>query len=540
MAGLATTFGSGAMTNSINEIEDAEVILAIGSNTTEAHPQIARRMLDAVDKGAKLLVIDPRRTRLAECASLHLALQPGTDIPLLNAMMRVILDENLIDDLFIEMRTENYLALRDMLYQVDFNEAVKITGVPFEQIAEAARLYARVQKAVICYCLGITQHVCGTNNVQSIANLAMMTGNVEKQDTGVDPLRGQNNVQGACDMGTLPGVYPSYQKVDNLEYKEKFERAWKTDLSESPGLTLMDMTHSGPDGQIRAMYIMGENPMLSDPVLSRVEETLSNLEFLAVSDIFLTETTRFAHVVFPAASFAEKVGTFTNSERRVQMVRQAIPTQGNSKVDSDIIMDLSQRLGYRMDYNCSAEIMEEIAILAPIYGGMYHDRLEKSWGIQWPCWDRKHPGTTFLHKYYFTRGRGKFIPNQHLPPSELPDAEYPFLLMTGRIYHQYHTGTMTRKCDMLAREDNQALLQINPEDAQALAITSGNMLCLSSRRGEVNLKAHVTSQVQPGSVYSTFHFCEVPINLLTIGAADPLAKCPELKICAVKVEKVSV
>ncbi len=539
MAGLATTFGSGAMTNSINEIEESEVILAIGSNTTEAHPQIARRMLDAVDTGARLIVIDPRRTRLAECSHLHLALRPGTDIPLLNAMMRVILDENLIDDLFVEMRTENYLALRDMLYRLDLDKAVEQTGVPFEQIAEAARIYARAQKAVICYCLGITQHICGTNNVQSIANLAMITGNVEKQGTGVDPLRGQNNVQGACDMGALPGVYPSYQAVDNLDYREKFERAWKTDLSATPGLSLLDMTHSGPDGQVRAMYIMGENPMLSDPVLSRVEETLSNLEFLAVSDIFLTETARLAHVVFPAASFAEKVGTFTNSERRVQMVRQVIPPLGNSRVDSDIIMALSERLGYCMDYDSSAEIMEEIAILTPIYGGMYHDRLEDSWGIQWPCWDRNHAGTPFLHKYYFTRGRGKFIPNQHKPPSELPDVEYPLLLMTGRIYHQYHTGTMTRKCDMLAREENQALLQINPTDAQALDIRNREMISLSSRRGEVKLRAHITDQVESGSVYSTFHFSEVPINLLTIGAVDPLAKCPEFKICAVRVEKVS-
>jgi len=404
VAGLATTFGSGAMTNSINEIEEAQVILVSGSNTTEAHPQVARRIFDAVDRGAKLIVIDPRQTRLSECAHIHLDLKPGTDIPLLNVMMRIILDESLVDDLFIEMRTENYNELRDMLYRLDLEETAALTGVPLKKISEAAQMYARVQKAVICYCLGITQHICGTKNVQSIANLAMMTGNVEKEDTGVDPLRGQNNVQGACDMGALPNVYPSYQAVNNQDFQEKFARAWHTELSPEPGLSLLDMTHSGKNGVIKAMFIMGENPALSDPVLEKVNETLTNMEFLAVADIFLTDTARLANVVLPAASFAEKTGTFTNSERRVQMVRQVIPPLAGCRTDSDIIMELARRLDYPMDYESPAEIMEEIAMLAPIYGGMYHDRLENCWGLQWPCWDRDHPGTPFLHKYYFTRG----------------------------------------------------------------------------------------------------------------------------------------
>lgn len=539
MAGLATTFGSGAMTNSINEIENAQVILASGSNTTEAHPQVVRRMCDAVDRGAKLIVIDPRKTRLAEYAHLHLALRPGTDIPLINGMMRVILDENLMDDLFIEMRTENFYELRDMLYRLDLDEVVQITGVPLEKIAEAARLYARAQKAVICYCLGVTQHVCGTDNVQTIANLSMMTGNVEKEDTGVDPLRGQNNVQGACDMGALPNVYPSYQAVNNSDFQEKFEKAWGTELSPEPGLSLMEMTHSGPDGAIKGMFIMGENPMLSDPTIAKVEETLKGLDFLVVSDLFMTETAQFADVVLPAASFAEKTGTFTNSERRVQMVRQVIPPLGNSKTDSDIIMAISNRLGYQMDYDSPAEIMEEIALVAPIYGGMYHDRLEKCWGMQWPCWDREHQGTPFLHKYYFTRGKGRFEPAQHQPAHELPDEEYPFLLNTGRIYHQYHTGTMTRKSSMLTRESAEALLQINPEDAKSLGVGFGDMVNLSSRRGSIELRVDITEQVYPGTVYTTFHFPEAPINLLTTSAKDPKAKCPEYKVCAAKVEKVS-
>ena len=526
------------MTNSINEIENAEVILVSGSNTTEAHPQVARRMLDAVDKGARLIVIDPRRTRLAECSHLHLALRPGTDIPLLNAMMRVLLDEGLADDLFIEMRTENFLALRDMLHRLDLTKTAALTGVPLSLIRQAAELYGRARKAVICYCLGVTQHVCGTENVQTMANLAMLAGHIEKEDTGVDPLRGQNNVQGACDMGALPNMLPSYQPVANEDFREKFERAWGKKLPQTPGLTLVEMTHGGAKGPIRAMYIMGENPMLSDPTLSKVEETLRGLDFLAVSDIFLTETAQFAQVVFPAASFAEKSGSFTNTERRVQLVRQAVPPPGQCRADSEIIMALSGRLGHALEYDSSAEIMEEIALLAPIYGGMYHDHLEQGWGLQWPCWDRGHPGTPFLHKYFFTRGKGRFMPAGHLEPGEMPDREYPLLMMTGRIYHQYHTGTMTRKSERLSRESGQALLQINPADAKALRLRQGETVRLLSRRGAITLAAEISEQVAPGMVYTTFHFSEAPINLLTNPAFDTGSGCPEYKICAVRVEKM--
>ena len=539
MAGLATTFGSGAMTNSINEIENAQVILLSGSNATEAHPQVGRRIYDAIDRGAKLIVIDPRRTRLAEHAHIHLAIRPGTDIPLLNVMMRSILDENLADDLFIEQRTENFYAMRDQLCRMDVEETAAITGVPLATISAAAQLYARAQKAVICYCLGVTQHICGTNNVQSMANLAMLTGHLEKEDTGVDPLRGQNNVQGACDMGALPAVFPGYQSVNNQEFHEKFERAWQTTLPDTPGLTLMQMTHSGRNGAIRGMFIMGENPMLSDPTLTKVKETLTNLDFLAVTDLFLTETAALAHVVLPAASFAEKTGSFTNTERRVQMVRQVIPPIGACRTDSSILMVLSEAMGYRMDYESPAEIMEEIALLTPIYGGMFHDRLESSWGLQWPCWNRTHPGTPFLHKYYFTRGRGHFMPARHEPPAELPDADYPLLLITGRIYHHYHTGTMTRKCQALNRESPEALLEVNPEDATRFALRAGELVTLASRRGAITLKVQVSEQVAPGSVYTTFHFSEAPINLLTIDARDPQAQCPEYKICAVKITKVA-
>ena len=526
------------MTNSINEIENSEVMLVSGSNTTEAHPQVARRIYDAVNRGAKLIVIDPRNTKLAKLAHIHLALRPGTDIPLMNAMMRAILDDNLADDLFVEMRTENFYALRDMLYRLDLDQVAAITGVEPRLWQQAARLYARARKSVICYCLGVTQHICGTNNVQAYANLAMLTGKVEKEFCGVDPLRGQNNVQGACDMGALPGVFPGYQVVSDQAAREKFEQAWGVELSAKPGKTLLDMTHSGPNGPVRGMLVVGENPLLSDPAMDKVQATLENLDILVVVDIFLSETAALADVVLPAASFAEKTGSFTNSERRVQMVRQAIPPLGDSRTDAEIIIALADRLGYPMSYQSSAEIMEEIALLTPIYGGIYHDRLESGWGLQWPCFDRDHPGTPFLHKYMFTRGKGHFVPSGHQPPAEATDADYPLLLMTGRTYYHYHTGTMTRKSATLNRECNEAVLEINQVDAEALAVRHGERVRLASRRGAIELRAEITERVAAGMVYTTFHFAEAPINRLTVADRDPGSQCPEYKVCAAKVEKL--
>ncbi len=537
MAGLATTFGSGAMTNSINEIEHSQVILVSGSNTVKTHPQVARRIFDAVDSGASLIVIDPRRSPLARHADVHLSIRSGSDIPLLNGMMRVILDENLADDAFVEMRTENYHALRDMLYRLDMDEIVALTGVSLDKISRAAKLYARAQNSVVCYCLGITQHICGTDNVQAIANLAMLTGNVEKENTGVDPLRGQNNVQGACDMGALPGVFPGYQSVADPEVRHRFERAWQVSLPKTAGLTVTEMTHAASDNPIKGMFVMGENPMLSDPALGLVRESFANLEFLAVADIFLSETAAVADVVFPAATFAEKEGTFTNTERRVQLVRQAIAPVGESRSDLDIITALSEKLGYPMPYASAAEVMEEIALLTPIYAGIFYDRLAP-WGLQWPCFDREHGGTPFLHKYNFARGKGRFVPTSHKPPSEPTDAEYPFVLITGRSYHQYHTGTMSRKTPVFNRECPEGLLEIHPLDAKTYNIRAREMVRLSSRRGSIKVKVTLTKTVNPGSLFTTFHFAEAAVNELTVAARDPQAKCPELKVCAAKIEKL--
>ena len=531
------------MTNTINELEQAQVILVSGSNTTRTHPQVARRIYDAVDGGAKLIVIDPRRTRIAARAHLHLQLHPGTDIALLNGMMRCILDENLIDDLFIEMRTENYLALRDLLLRTDLDEVERITGVDRELIARAARTYARAQRAAICYCLGVTQHTTGTANVRSLANLAMLTGHVEREFTGVDPLRGQVNVQGACDMGALPGVLPGYQSVTDPEVRKRFHRFWGREIPEAPGRTVLDMTHhpAGPltatREPLRGLLVVGENPLLSDPALAGVRATLTGLDLLVVADIFLTETGRLADVVLPAACFAEKDGTFTNSERRVQLLRKAVEPPGQARPDSWIIRELAGRMGYPMKYGSTAEIMEEIALLTPIYGGIYHDRLEDINGLQWPCPDRSHPGTPFLHKYSFTRGSGRFEPEEHRGPAEPVDREYPFVLITGRGYHQYHTGTMSRRSPALEREHGRPLLDIHPGDAGKIGLGEGSRVLVRSRRGAVRFTLHLNDRVMPGEVSCDFHFHEAPANELTLADSDPEARCPEYKCCAVTLEK---
>ena len=529
------------MTNSIGELTGADVLLVTGSNTTETHPQIGRNIITAVDHGAKLIVIDPRRTDLAKEAHIHLALRPGTDIALINAMMRIILDEDLADNLFISMRTENFISLRDYLHRLDLDKLAAITGVDRKTIHEAACLYARSSKSVICYCLGVTQHTCGTDNVQAVANLAMLTGNVEKKHSGVDPLRGQNNVQGACDMAALPAVLPGYQNLADIEVRNRFKAVWGKEIPATPGLSLTEMTHAGGKGTLHAMFIMGENPALSDPHLNRVEETLKNLDFLAVSDIFLTKTAQLAHVVFPAASFAEKRGTITNSERRVQLSNRAIAPIHNCRPDSEIIMALGRRLGCPgMEFDTEAEIMEEISLVTPIYGGMHYDRLTRNWGLQWPCWNRNHSGTEFLHKYYFTRGKGQFTITEHQEPSERTEDKYPFTLVTGRgSYHHYHTATMTRNSRRLVREYPEALLEINKKDCDTLQLRDGETVELISRRGRVRIKTTITDRVQPGTLFSSFHFFEVPINQLTTPAMDPKSKCPELKVCSVQLRKVT-
>jgi formate dehydrogenase alpha subunit len=539
VAGLAMAFGSGAMTNSISELRDASLIFVIGSNTTECHPIIGIRIRQAVASGrASLIVADPRSISLAGIADLHLRHRPGTDVALLNGMMHVILEEGLEDGGFIARRTEGFDEVRKAVADCPPELATKITGVPAEDIRTAARMYARAKDAVIVYAMGITQHTTGTDNVLALANLAMMTGNLGREGTGVDPLRGQNNVQGACDMGALPNVYSGYQRVDDAAVREKFQKAWNVDLPQTPGLTVVEMMNAAEAGRVRGMYIMGENPVLSDPDIAHVRAALESLDFLVVQDVFMSETAELADVVLPAFSFAEKDGTFTNTERRVQRVRPAVLPPGDAREDWRILCDVSSRMGYPMGYTDSSAIMDEIASMTSIYGGISHDRLDADGaGLQWPCPTRSHPGTPVLHRESFTRGKGRFHAVHFIPPRELPDEEFPFVLTTGRLLPHWHTGTMTRRCDVLEAFGPHGTVELNPGDAESLALHQGEMAVVRSRRGKIELPVTVTQRVDRGTVFISFHFKEHPANALTIAALDPVAKIPEFKACAVSVEK---
>ncbi len=539
VAGLAAAFGSGAMTNSIAELEDADCILVTGSNTTETHPVIANLIKRAVRyRGAKLIVVDPRRIDLVKHATLWLRQRNGTDVAWINGMMSVILSEGLQDEAFVAERTEGFDELRAVLERFTVDEAARISGVPADALAEAARVYAAADEAAIVYSMGITQHTHGTDNVLSLANLAMLTGSVGKASSGVNPLRGQNNVQGACDLGALPNVYPGYQPVTDAEVRAKFESAWGVAPGTEVGLTVVEMMHAAAEAKLKALIVMGENPMVSDPNLNHVEEALKTLDFLVVQDVFLTETARLADVVLPAASFAETDGTFTNTERRVLLVNRAIDPPGEARPDWEILCDLSTRMGYPMRYPDAAAIMDEIASVSPIYGGIHHHRLEPD-GLQWPCPDDEHPGTVFLHEGTFRRGLGRFHAVEYTPSAELPDDEYPFVLSTGRILQHFHTGSMSRRSEALNAYVSEPYAEIHPDDLAALGVEDGDKLRLVTRRGEIVTNARATARVAPGSVFVPFHFVEAAANRLTNDALDPKAKIPELKVAACRLERVS-
>ncbi len=538
VAGLGQSFGSGAMTNSINEILGAACILAIGTNTTAGHPVISFMIKQAVAKGTKLIMANPREVDLCRYADLWLRNKPGSDVALLMGMMRVIVDEGWLDTSFIEERTENFAAFQKSLKGFDLDFVENITGIPRERLVEAARMYATSKPASIFYAMGITQHSHGTDNVMATANLAMLTGNIGRPSSGVNPLRGHNNVQGACDVGALPDVYPGYQAVADATIRAKFEAAWDCSLPVEAGLTITEIVEAAGQGQLKALYLVGENLILSEPAAKKAVAALEKLEFLVVQDIFMTETARLAHVVLPAVSFAEKDGTFTNTERRVQRVRQAIAPVGQAKPDWWITAQLAQRMGSQgFDFAHPAQIMDEIARLTPSYGGISYPRLEKG-GLQWPCPDAEHPGTPILHTKQFTRGKGKFMPLVYKPPQELPDKQYPLILTTERSLFHFHTGTMTRRVKGLNSFLGESLVQINPQDAAALGITDGEMVRVISRRGEVTAKAELTEVSPVGVVTMNFHFAENPTNVLTNPALDPISKMPELKVCAVKVEHI--
>ncbi len=550
MTGLVAAFGSGAMTNSIGDIiTQAKAYFVIGSNTTEQHPVIGIQLRSAVRDGAKLILADPRSIGLADLAALHLKHRPGSDIALLNAIMHVLIAEDVYDKGFVADRTEGLDGLRALLdkYTPEYGE--KITGVPADDIRVAARMLAANKPTALLYAMGITQHATGHQNVLSCANLQMLLGNMGIAGGGVNPLRGQNNVQGACDMGCLPNYYPAYQRIADEAARIKFVEAWGSAASTTNGLTIVEMLNAAEAGKVKAMFILGENPMMTDPDINHVRKCLESLDFLVVQEIFMSETAELADVVLPGVSFAEKDGTFTNTERRVQRVRKAIEPIGEARPDWEIIRDLAKRVEAHLgigrsaarfagwDYTHPREVMAEINALAPSYGGVTYERIEKT-GLQWPCPTIDHPGTPILHIGKFPRGLGKFHPVEWEPAREVPDEGYPFVLTTGRVLYHYHGGNMTRRSVGLNTIYPEGKVEINPEDAAKLGVANGDLVRVASRRGEVVAKAEVVNRPNPGVVFMTFHFQEAAANLLTIAALDPVAKIPEFKVAAVRVEKV--
>lgn len=540
------------MTNSMRDIaEQSKVIFIIGSNTTEQHPVFGIKIRRAKRlRGAKLIVADPRKIDIARYADLYIRHKPGTDIALLNGLMHIILREGWEDKEFIAKRTEGFEAIRDTVAKYTPEVASEITGVPVSQLEQAARMLGENRPGSLLYAMGITQHIVGVQNVVSCANLQMLLGNMGVPGGGVNPLRGQNNVQGACDMGGLPNYYPGYQNVTDRAAQDKFEKAWGAAPVGKVGLTVTEMLNNIETGQVRCLYVIGENPMTSDPDLNHVRHALQQTEFMVLQEIFPSETAQFADVVLPAASWAEKDGTFTNTERRIQRVRKAVPPPGEARLDSWIVIQLAKRLivagaaapdpdapWHDWEYSTAQDVMDEINALAPIYAGVTYDRIEGGSQLQWPVRSKDHPGTPVLHTGQFSRGLGRFVAAEHIPPAEMPDAEYPLLLTTGRVIYHWHGAEMTRRAAGLSKVYPEALIEVSPKDAQAAGIANGDLIRLESRRGEIVAKAQVTPRVGAGLVFATFHFPESAANFLTIAALDPTAKIPEFKVCAVKMTR---
>jgi formate dehydrogenase alpha subunit len=538
VAGLAAVFGSAAMTNSIADIETSDCILVTGTNTTENHPVIGAALKRAAARGADLIVIDPRRIPLTRYATIRLQPRPGTDIAWINGLARVLLSENLVDVDFISKRTENFEALKATVDVYTPRYVEGLTGIKPDDLVRAARAYGTAKRASILYAMGITQHICGTDTVRALANLALLTGNIGREGTGINPLRGQNNVQGACDMGCLPGLLPGYRPIGDLQGRAGFEKAWGCVLPGNEGLAAPEMLDRAMDGSLKALFIMGENPMMSEPDTGHVAAALDRLELLVCQDIFLNETSRRADIVLPAACWAEKEGTVTNTERRVQRVRAALTPPGQALSDHSLLYSLARALGAEWIDESAEQVCAEISRLVPQYRGMSYDRLDAA-GLQWPCPEGDHPGTAILHTHTFPRGRALLSCVDSTPPAEPPDSEYPFILSTGRILYHYHTATMSGRSRALLSRAPDAFVEIHPLDADKLGIGTGQRVRVTSRRGTIELSARVTSRCAAGIVFIPFHYSEAAANALTSRALDPAAKIPELKICAVRVEKIN-
>ncbi len=539
-----TTYGAGAMTNSIPEIRDADFLFVTGSNTTEAHPVIAMEMKRAVARGAKLAVADPRRIWLADIADWYLPLAPGSDVWLLNAMAHVIVTEGLADEEWIAANTEGFEAVKETVLRYPPEEAEKHTGVPADDIRAVARAYATTEKAGIYYTLGITEHTTGTDNVYALSNLVLMTGHLGHRSTGMNPLRGQNNVQGANDSGATPAFYPGYQRAEDPEVLEKFSRAWGVEQNRTPGLNLNEMMKEMAKGKVKGMFLMGEDIVISEPNVSQVEMGLNHLDFLVVQDIFMNETCRWADVVLPATCFAEKDGVFTNSDRRVQRVRKAVDAPGDARPDWWILLEIMRRAGLDLPRDSGseeygpAEIYAEMASLSPKFAGISHERIEREGGLQWPVTGPEAPSTEFLHKGGVLRGKGLFQAVEFRPPAECADPEYPLVLSTGRTLYHYNAATQTRRTDGLVEKQPECFIEIHPRDAGRMGIEDGDLVDVVSRRGRIRGRAMVSKQVRRGLVWMPFHFAEARANLLTNDAGDAVTGTGEYKVCAVRVEPV--
>ena len=538
VAGLSMTLGSGAMTNPIADItQKPDVIMLVGSNPEEAHPVVGMQIRQAVQRGCKIIVVDPRDIDLAKHADVHLKLRPGTNVAFANGMMHVIIEEGLQDMKFIEERTEGYEKIKEIVKDYTPEKVGEICHIDPDDLRKAARMYAKADKAPIIYCLGVTEHSTGTEGVMSMSNMALLVGKLGREGCGVNPLRGQNNVQGACDMGALPGDFPGYQKVANPDVIAKFEKAWGKKLNPNPGLHATDVWPAAIRGEMKGLYIFGEDPIVTDPDTAHIIKALESLDFVVMNELFMTETAQYADVILPGVSYAEKEGTFTNTERRVQRVRKAVTIPGEARLDTDIFIDIMNRMGYPQPHLTAAQIMDEIASVTPSFGGISHARLDAGETLQWPCPSKDHPGTPILHVGKFTRGLGWFYPAEYVPSAELPDEDYPIILMTGRILYHYTTRAMTGKTPGLMEIEGKSFIEMNYKDADAIGVKTGDKVKISSRRGQIVSTARVGRKVSQGETWMPFHFPDGNANWLTNAALDKYARIPEYKVCAVKIEK---
>ena len=531
------------MTNTIYDItHDSDCILLVGSNPEVAHPVLGMQVRQAVQNGTRLIVVDPRDIDLTKYADIHLKLKPGTNVAFANGMIHIFIEEDLVDEKFIAERTENFEALKETVKKYTPEYVADICQINADDLREAARMYAKADRAPIMYCLGVTEHHTGTEGVMSMSNMAMAVGKLGRPGCGVNPIRGQNNVQGACEMGASPNQFSGYQNIDKPGVLEKFEKAWGTDLNPNIGTKATDCFPKMISGEVKGLFIFGEDPVRTDPNTNHVIHALESLDFFVVDELFMTETAKLADVILPGRSYTEKEGTFSNTERRVQRVRKAIEIAGETKPDTWIFTEIMNRMGYPQPHLTPAEIMDEIASVTPSFGGISHARLDSEEvggrGLQWPCPTADHPGTPIMHVGKFARGLGYFRPAEYTPSMELPDDEYPLTLITGRILYHYNACAMTDKTDGINEIAGESIIEINTEDANALGIENGEMVSVSSRRGEVKARADVSEKTRPGDVWMSFHFLEGGANWLTSDALDSISSTPEYKVCAVRVAKL--